>query len=185
VGEVTSDAPAVAFVRDSGQTVTVAAADPAQGNGVLHITISRALPLVSADPGVTVSTSATATTVAIPQTGGVTGRAVLGLAPVDAGVGPTPADGGGGGEAGANDAGANDAGAGDAAPGLAASGGPASGGCGCFVASRARPGVPAGTVGLLAAAIAVSWLRRARESKTPPDVRAKRLPFGGERAMRK
>jgi MYXO-CTERM domain-containing protein len=97
VAGVTSDAPAVAFVVDDGNKVTVAAADPARSDGTLTLTFAEPLLEVATDPGVTVVTGMDSTTITVPRAGGVTGHATVArsLAGLDGGP-MSPGDAGAG-----------------------------------------------------------------------------------------
>jgi len=130
---IASDTPAVAWLTDDGATLTVNAADPAQGTGSITLTVSGNFKSGSgADPGVTVALTSTAATVSVGRAGGVTHTASLALSE------PTAPDGGALSTLTGSDGG--DAGSVEESPDGATTshGSPASakGGCGCRTAGR-------------------------------------------------
>lgn len=74
---ISTDAPAVLYQSISGNRVELSLADPAQGSGTYQVTLPSKLILVSADPGVTVTSGPASTTLTVPRNGGRTVRVTL------------------------------------------------------------------------------------------------------------
>jgi hypothetical protein len=157
VGEMTSHTPAVAFLHDEGATLTLAAADPSQGTGTIGLTLAETLTMVSADPGVEVTTAGGHTTISFPESRGVTHHVVLARKTVDGGAPQT--DGGKDG---------SPSGTPDGSTGTSTKPGTSgSSGCGCELVDPAEAGAGAMSASLAAA----GFLARRRRGRRAADAR--------------
>jgi MYXO-CTERM domain-containing protein len=75
---IASDTPAVVWLSSSGTTTTLSVADPAQGAGTIHVTVSGAFKSAAGgDPGITVALTGANATLSVDRAGGVTHTATL------------------------------------------------------------------------------------------------------------
>jgi chondroitin AC lyase len=127
---VASDTPDVVWLASTTDSVTVAVADPAQGTGSLHVTVSGKFTSgKGGDSDITVALTSTGATLTVDRAGGVTHVATLAL------VGPPPeTDGGGTADAGRDSGHVTDASADGSASEPSTSKG--SSGCGCSSVGR-------------------------------------------------
>jgi MYXO-CTERM domain-containing protein len=118
-----SDTPCVVWLANDGTALTVSVADPAQGTGQLHVTVSGGFKSGSgSDSGITVALTSTGATLTVDRTGGVTHIATLTLLhPSSPDAGPAGTDA--------------SAGSDGATVGPASNGG-SHGSCGCRVAGE-------------------------------------------------
>jgi chondroitin AC lyase len=126
--KLVSDTPAVAWLAINGEKMTVSAADPAQGAGEMHLSVTGAFKGSSGgDSGITIALTKTGATLSVDRAGGVTHTATLTLSEPPSPDGGTPP---------AADGGSRhvDGSVGDGAPR-----GSASGGCGCRAAGAEGP----------------------------------------------
>jgi len=76
--KIASDTPAAVWLTVDGATTTVSVADPAQGTGTMHVTVTGDFKTgAGGDPAVTVTIASKAATVAVDRAGGVTHTATL------------------------------------------------------------------------------------------------------------
>jgi hypothetical protein len=153
VDELSSNTPSVAFLHDEGATLTLAAADPSQGNGTIELTLAETLTKVSADLGVDVTTSGGHTVISFPESRGVTHHVVLARkTTMDGGM--PPSDGGKDGSV---------SGTPDGSTGRSAKpGAGGSSGCGCTLVDPTGAGAGAMSASLAAAAFLARRRRRRR-----------------------
>lgn len=74
---ISTDSPAVLYQTTTGSRIELSLADPAQGTGNYRVTLPQRLALVSADPGVTITSGTRTTTIVVPRNGGRTVRVTL------------------------------------------------------------------------------------------------------------
>jgi hypothetical protein len=85
---VASDTPAVAWLANAANSLTVAVADPAQGTGSLHVTVSGTFTSGhGGDSGITVALTSTGATLTVDRAGGVSHVATLSMFEADGGAG--------------------------------------------------------------------------------------------------
>jgi hypothetical protein len=144
---ITTDTPDVVWLTETATTLTVSVADPAQGTGALHITVSGDFAAVTpSDSSITGSLTASGASLTVPRAGGVTHAVTLALQAPDAATvssdGSTAGgdgsmgdgsmgDGSMGDDGSTGDGSTGDGSTGDGSTGEASSDGASKSGCGC------------------------------------------------------
>jgi chondroitin AC lyase len=74
---ISASAPSVLYQTTSGNRMELSLADPAQGSGAYEVTLPGRFTLVSASPGVTLTSGVASSTLTVPKNGGRTVRVTL------------------------------------------------------------------------------------------------------------